>query len=269
MNEIISKLMMQMPDGVSTSTTEAECLAVQIAVLNGREGNLPDYDCPICRNKGTTYEVTTDGDWVARECKCMVKRRSLRRIRLSGLSELMKIYTFDNFKADTDSTRMLKAKAKAYVSNKEGWLYISGVPGSGKTHLCTAICSELLNSGKEVRYMLWRDDAPRLKAIVNDRDRYEETIDGYKTVPVLYIDDFLKGSITDADINLAFELLNARYNNPKLMTIISSERSIGDVLDLDEAVGSRIYERSRGFVMESPKVNRRTSGTETRIEAKK
>ena len=71
---------------------------------------------------------------------------------------------------------------------------------------------------------------------------------------MLYIDDFFKGSVSDADINLAFELLNDRYNS-KRMTILSSERSVEDILELDEAIGSRIYERSKGFYARLPAKN--------------
>ena len=65
---------------------------------------------------------------------------------------------------------------------------------------------------------------------------------------MLYIDDFLKGRITDADINLAFELINARYNRRETaITIISSELDLGTVTKLDEALGGRIYERARNY----------------------
>ena len=70
-----------------------------------------------------------------------------------------------------------------------------------------------------------------------------------KSVKVLYIDDFLKGTATEADRNIAFDLLNARYIKPSLLTIISSEWTISRVLDWDEAIGSRIAERSKGCVL--------------------
>ena len=78
-----------------------------------------------------------------------------------------------------------------------------------------------------------------------------------KTIPVLYIDDFLKckGEPSTGDLNLAFELINGRYNNEKLRTIISTERSIENVLDFDEALGSRIYEKSKGYCLSAPHEN--------------
>ena len=105
--------------------------------------------------------------------------------------------------------------------------------------------------------MLWRETAPRLKSLVNDGATYKEIMELLKKADVLYIDDFLKGNITDADINLAFELINARYNDESKRTIISSELSIGAVLNADEAIGSRIVERAQDYCLVSPKENRR------------
>ena len=50
---------------------------------------------------------------------------------------------------------------------------------------------------------------------------------------------------TDADVKLAFELLNARYNDTAKLTLISTEWSLEGLLDIDEALGSRIYERAK------------------------
>jgi DNA replication protein DnaC len=52
--------------------------------------------------------------------------------------------------------------------------------------------------------------------------------------------------VTPADVNLAFEILNYRYVNRRLVTILSSEKTIEEILDIDEAVGSRIFERCKG-----------------------
>lgn len=54
---------------------------------------------------------------------------------------------------------------------------------------------------------------------------------------------------TAADINIAFELLNCRYNNSKLLTIISSEKTVNEIIKIDEAVGSRIKEKSKNFAI--------------------
>ena len=109
--------------------------------------------------------------------------------------------------------------------------------------------------------MLWRNEASRLKANVNE-SVYGDMIKNLTEIPVLYIDDFFKGGVTQGDINLAFELINDRYNSRKA-TIISSEKTINDLLNIDEAIGSRIVERSGEFITNiTRKENYRLGGTE-------
>jgi DNA replication protein DnaC len=140
------------------------------------------------------------------------------------------------------------AKAKEYVGEPKGWFYMGGQVGCGKTHICTSIVRELIEAGNEARYMLWREVSTKLKACVNNPEEYAGIIEPLKTVKVLYIDDFWKTNTdkpTTADANLAFEILNARYNRKDLITIISSEYYLCELADIDEAVGSRIYERAK------------------------
>ena len=114
--------------------------------------------------------------------------------------------------------------------------------------MCTALCGLLLEKGFPVRYMLWRDVSVKAKAAVNDAEAYREIVEPLKRVKALYIDDFWKngrGAPSDADIRLAFELLNARYADSGLLTIFSTEMSMSALLAVDEGVGSRIAERTR------------------------
>ena len=107
----------------------------------------------------------------------------------------------------------------------------------------------LLLAGMHVRYMLWRDEIVRIK---QGGEELQGLLEELKNVQVLYIDDLFKsGDLrpTAADINYAFEILNYRYNNPKLLTILSSELTEDELLDVDEAVGGRIYERARAFTV--------------------
>lgn len=169
------------------------------------------------------------------------------------MTDMLTRYTFENYE-ETENTKEVKRLAMQYV-NDEGWFYISGRSGSGKTHICTAICSEIIKSGIEVYYMSWRDESTNLKGSVMDSDYYSERVKKLKTVSVLYIDDFLKAGDSDADIRLAFEILNARYNDRKLRTIISSEKDIASLFDRDEALASRIYERAKRYTVKAPSEN--------------
>ena len=219
------------------------------AIVNGLSGELTDYDCPRCKNKGWIAYGDGDGGLRMEPCDCMAKRRAYKHIRESGLGTLLEDYRLDNYETPEPWQKSALSKAREYADNPDGrWFYIFGRPGTGKSHICTGICGALLSSGADVRYMLWRDVSRELKAVVNDSDAFRELVAPLKRCKVLYIDDFLKGGTSEADIRIAFEILNSRYNSRK-PTLISSELSIDAVLDLDEAIGSRIYERAKGFVI--------------------
>lgn len=215
-------------------------------------GDLEGEYCHKCKNKGYIAEVK-NGIMVTRECECIAWRRSLIRIRKSGLSDMLARYTFEAWKTPETWQKKAYEKATDYVQNGSGkWFVASGCVGSGKSHLCTAICGKFLDAGLEVRYMMWRDLGSRIKAAVNDSEEYNRLLKPLKCTKVLYIDDFLKAGktgITQGDINLAFELLNYRYNDRKLITVISSELTIEQIMEFDEAVGSRIYERSKEYYL--------------------
>ena len=217
---------------------------------------LGGIDCPECNNTGQLIEKGTELLEIhVRECPCMRKRRSLRSLRKAGMEDMAKRYTFDNYELASPKHQKVKESAQKFVDANEGWFYIAGQPGSGKTHICTAICTGLMERSKEITFMPWRDDSTAIKARITDQEWYESKVKQLKQVPVLYIDDFMKGGMTEADLRLAFEILNARYNDASLRTVISSELTIDKILEADEALGSRIYERSRGFNVKAPDIN--------------
>lgn len=237
----------------------AESEAWKNELYNATPGELTGYDCPKCQNRGDFRFTDKYGNPSLRECECMKKRRYLRNIRESGLSEMLSRYTFEAWQCREPWQRDALEAVTRYAQNPQGWLCLSGTPGTGKTHLCTALCGELLERGLSVSYMLWKDVSTKAKAVVND-EAYEAIVSPLKRVRVLYIDDFwkagravdratgnrVKAEPTVGDVNLAFDIINARYCDSGLLTIFSTELTIGEMLNVDEAVGSRIAERARG-----------------------
>ena len=218
--------------------------------MNEAAGSLTGFDCEICRNRGFLYRADGDGYIAAAPCKCMAVRRSKRILEQSGLADMISRYTFDNWQTTEKWQAAVLEKAKGYAEDPEGWFAVCGKSGTGKTHICTAVCGALMERGFEVRYMLWRDAATRLKAnATDDIAGYGREIEPYKTVQVLYIDDLFKTGNrqrpTTMDVNLAFEIINARYNTAGLITVISTELSMDDLMRTDEATASRIYERTK------------------------
>ena len=257
-----SKLLQAMREAAALTPKER----VQRAVdqYNAQRGHLDEttggYDCKKCLNRGDRAVLEErDGAYydVYPPCECMKIRRSIWRIMESGLAKTMKEQTLKTFDAKADWQKHMLDSAQRYI--KEGaksgaWFFIGGQVGSGKTHLCTGIARELLYSGMELRYMVWGEESKKLKALAGDVE-YAEELRKWQQCDVLYIDDLFKpvkddsGRLkppTDADVRLSFDLLNYRYIN-RMATIISSERFSSEIVEIDEAVGSRIYERAKDY----------------------
>lgn len=224
-----------------------EFLARQCERYNREPGKLVGYDCPVCKNRGY-LAVAVEGRMVMRECACLARRRAEKHLKSSGIVNL---HTFDAFVDHEPWQKEIKRKAREFCEKSGAWFFIGGQSGCGKTHICTAILNELCSRGVGVRYFLWRDDCPRLKACIVEPE-YEKIIAQYKDCDLLYIDDLFKTRAgehpTGGDVNLAFEIINARYVRA-LPTVISSERTLREILEVDEAIGGRIYECARGFCL--------------------
>ena len=242
-------------DGAKESYEERQC-----RLMNELPGHLTDYDCPLCRNKGYIYVLNETGELVCRKCRCLGVRESYRRLRQSGLAPMEQAYALEKFRPVDELARRMLAHAHAYVKKPRGWFFAGGQSGSGKSHLCAGIALKLLQQGKALRAVLWRDEAARLKEL-QCSPGYTSELDRLRHAPVLYLDDFLKTQGTDrgarraptaGDVNLAYEILEYRYMHPELPTLISSEWHSGEILSLDEALGGRILERARDHLLNIP-----------------
>ena len=200
--------------------------------------------CPKCGGSMWITWVDEQGCDMARRCECFEPTMAKRRIARSGISEPFRAKGFKNF--DTRENPQLKKAyticvdyCKNYPDIKElrhNSILLLGQVGSGKTHLALASANALLDYQKvRVVYMPYREIATRLKQNITDEEAYNKTIDELKTAPMLVIDDLLKGKTTESDINILFE---------------TSEKTTGELLDFDSAIGSRLIEMAEGRIIE-------------------
>ena len=167
------------------------------------------------------------------------------------------------------------AYGKAYFKAKESggklpWFFIAGNPGSGKTHVCTALCGAMLKKNVAVSYMQWVTESRRLRAAVNEPD-FDLMIEPFTDAEVLYIDDLFKQrgkqqiEVSNAEAKVLFEILNTRYFQNKA-TIISTEWYLEtELMGVDDGTFSRAYERAKGFIVSierGEKMNYRINGME-------
>lgn len=264
--ESLSKYLNNSTTDSSYSISPEEACKRKCDIFNGSAGDLhiaDGYNCDKCKNRGYIYEplsyeyfgrtIWTEN---AVPCECGKIRSVLSKLSRSGLRNVMDKYTMDAYKTTEPWQAKLKETVQSFLKyGEDNWLYIGGAPGSGKTHLCTVAALQLLKRNKEVYYMMWREDAPALKRLVNESEEYDKRLKALKEVDVLYIDDLFKTGRTErgekqrptsADINLAFEIINHRSVANK-KTIISSECTDADLIDIDQALAGRIIEKSQPY----------------------
>lgn len=221
-----------------------------------------EYECEICKDEEWIFDIENNS---ARPCRCREVKLYKRIIETSGITESFLQKDFNNFKVTNKQTETMLKGSKDYADTfdlikdtKNNSLALLGQVGSGKSHLTIAVANELMKKNIGVRYMQYREDIPRIKRYATDEENYNKEINKYKNATVLLIDDLYKSAIgrgqygeylNDADKRIIFEIINYRYfkNAP---IIISSESSITQILDLDEGIGSRIFEMCKGHIIE-------------------
>ena len=216
-------------------------------LLNSEPGTLDaGFDCPLCMNRGYSYRISESGERVVVPCRCEKRRAAIRNIRRSGLADVIREKTFEAFRTDRPWQKTVKASAERFAENPGKCFFIGGASGSGKTHICTAICGKLLESGVPVRYIMWRETAQKALASITDDEEFSRLVSPMRMEQCVYIDDLFKvrrgGRISDGEVKLAFDVINARYARKNKITIISTELSPEQLLDVDEATGGRIIE---------------------------
>lgn len=164
--------------------------------------------------------------------------------------------SFSNFDEWSSKSKEIKSKAIEYYksfntlkADRRNSILLCGNPGSGKTHIALALANNFLKKNIRVVYMPYRDIVTKLKQNMIDEEYYKKTLNKYQTCEVLLLDDLYKGKVNETDVNIMFELINYRYLN-YLPLIVSTEFTVEKLLSFDEAIGSRIYEMSKNFLVE-------------------
>lgn len=189
-------------------------------------------------------------------CECSIKEKVNRIWKASGINTEDLNKSFGNFEEWNKSSIHMKNKAIDYYKSfnkirktRRNSIMLCGNPGSGKTHIALALANNFLKKNLKVIYMPYRDVITGIKQNFLDKEYYKKMLSKYQTCDILLIDDLYKGKVNETDVNIMFELINYRYLN-YLPLIISTEFTVDMLLSFDEAIGSRIYEMSKDFLIE-------------------
>lgn len=237
------------------------------------------YDCEVCKDKGRYLkrkqsvnpfsnepEFFKDGSPIMHdvmvECECFEKineRKHIQKLmKSSEITEEFRKLGFGNFTTEGKSQLVIDAYECAleyYQSfdqikgNRQNSIALLGQPGSGKTHLLTAIANNLIQKKKvQVFYFPYVEGFNDLK---NDFDVLEEKTVRMKSSEVLFIDDLFKPArkkprATEWQVEQMYGVINHRYLNHKPI-LVSSELSVDEIMNIDEALATRIHEMCKDF----------------------
>lgn len=222
-----------------------------------------EYQCKKCRDLGYIFQEDEKGYTVATPCECIEKRQIKEKLEGCGLTDSFKKKTFSTFKTDTEHQKQAKLRAMSYCKKfkeEKGSFLLTGNPGTGKTHLGIAIMMQLVNQNVGCRYAEYISLIMRLKQCCMDPINYNKEINEYKNCTVLFLDDLLKGQTSEADRKYIYEIINYRYMTEKPI-IVSTEKSLDELMDYDAAITSRIIEMCRENIIEFKNVpNMRIKG---------
>jgi DNA replication protein DnaC len=214
------------------------------------------YNCDKCKdNQG--YVVVREGIEYYVRCDCFNKTKTERLFKASQITSEFRMKNFSKFDI-TWLDEIVRSAYKCAVSyndrfdeirnKRQNSISLLGQSGSGKTHLLMAIANKLLDNNVQVFYFPFVEGFNDLKS---DFDNLNNRIEKMQKAEVLFIDDLFKGrkDNTQFQIEQMFAVVNYRYMN-NLPMLISSEKLVDDLLRIDEALGSRIYEMSKNFTVE-------------------
>jgi DNA replication protein DnaC len=190
------------------------------------------------------------------ECECQERNRIKRMFKSSHITDDFQKLGFQNFITDGRPQCVTAAKEVALEYLKRfddikddrcNSVALLGNPGCGKTHVLMAICNNLMRKRIHVMYFPWVEGLNDLK---DNMDDLERKIRMMKEVSVLYIDDLFKGRKTPTEwsVEQLFGIVNYRYVE-HLPILLSCEKDIDQLCDIDEGIGSRLYEMARNHTV--------------------
>ena len=191
------------------------------------------YECPLCADSGFID---------CKMCTCMKKQLIEAGYESSGMADLLRSQSFDNFSLDyyaedpsahrrmEQITAVMKQYAENFDPATSGSLVLFGGTGLGKTHLSTAVARVVLDQGCDVFYtgavnMLSDFEYQRFGNSITG-DAGQDT-SRYFTCDLLIIDDLGTEVANQFTTSVLYNLINTRLNRKK-PTIISSNLSQAD-----------------------------------------
>lgn len=211
-------------------------------------GNIIGQVCPECMKEG---QAKANRSMLEFEAQSKLIER-IARLEKAGVPPLFLNSRFDNYQPVNDAAaknaRIIQSYGGAFDHILAGslvkGLILTGVSGTGKTHLSCALIDLLMQNGYSAMYA----STPTLLWQLRDASmgRYETSLSHllgkYTTPHLLVLDEYGVNTTNDKDYQLLYSVIDARYqrNLPTLLATNIPQATLE--LELD----ARFLERIRG-----------------------
>ena len=212
---------------------------------NGAAAKEPSWRCPVCKDAGwVRMEVPVGHPNFGRlfPCECKVAEQAER-----GRDQVRRLSNLDGFSqhnfADFDpvpGTQEALAAAQEFARHPEGWLYLRGGVGVGKTHLAVAAALEIRERTGSVLFAVVPDllDHLRMTFDPNQGVAYDERFNAIRGAFLLVLDDLGTENTTPWAREKLYQIFNYRYVE-RLPLIVTSNQSHDKI---DERILSRLLD---------------------------
>lgn len=205
-------------------------------------------ECPDCVSERESAERAAEADRKAKEAQ----ERMEALIEQAAIPERFIGRTFANFKAATPeqmkALNVLRTYADEFEHNlKTGrGLILSGLPGTGKSHLAGAVLQAILPA--HCGLYLTCLGLIRMVRATWRRDNARSETDVMRTltrVPLLVIDEIGVQYGTEGEQTILFDVLDARYRSMQPTILLTNQNKEGLKTFLGERSYDRLTETSR------------------------
>ncbi|MCI0528118.1 MAG: ATP-binding protein [Nitrospira sp.] len=172
---------------------------------------------------------------------------------------------FESFRETKTTTPVVQA-LKQYLEGPRGGIFLFGPPGTGKTHLATAMMRALIEQGRDCQYVTLPELFINIKrSFDQSQGSSEEDLLVNDSAPILILDDLGVGSVTEWVCQIIHLILDRRDRHLKPTVLISNLSPERIALLFGDAIASRIAGMCKIMKLEGE--DRRLQGPRPKLDS--